>query len=259
MIILKTSREIKLMWEAGQINHACHREIRKNINPGVTTWELDRIAEDFLKDAGVKPAFKGYQGYPATINASINEEVVHGIPSKKRKLKEGQIISIDLGCIYKGYYADSANTWPVGEIDEELKRLMRVTRNCLYRAIENVREGNRIGDISNAVQSLAEENGFSVVRDLVGHGIGRRMHEDPRVPNYGKPGSGQRLRRGMVIAIEPMVNTGVYDVNILEDDWTVVTQDRKPSAHFEHSVAVTVNGPRVLTAPEGEDELLEEI
>ncbi len=259
MVILKSSREIELMWQAGQINHACHREIRKAIRPGVSTLELDQIAERFLKTAGAKPAFKGYMGYPATINASINEEVVHGIPSRERLVKRGDIISIDLGCVWKGYYADSANTWPVGEIEEQDRKLLRVTRECLYLAIEKVVKGNRIGDISSAVQEHAESNGFSVVRDLVGHGVGRRLHEDPKVPNFGKAGAGPKLREGMVIAIEPMVNRGRFYVEILSDDWTVVTRDRLPSAHFEHTVAVTGDKPRVLTAPLDHDELLEDI
>lgn len=255
MIILKTPKEIEIMFEAGQLNYACHEEIRKNIEPGVSTKELDRIAENFFKKAGAKPAFKGYKGYPATINASINDEVVHGIPSKDRILKEGDVVSIDLGVIWNSYYADSANTWPVGEISGKLQKLLTVTRECLLDAIRQSVVGKRIGDISHAVQSMAEGAGYSVVRDLVGHGIGRRLHEDPRVPNFGRQGSGHKLRPGMVIAIEPMINMGKYQVEILEDDWTVVTKDGKASAHFEHTIAVTKNGPRILTAPAGSIEL----
>jgi methionyl aminopeptidase len=251
MIILKTNKEIDLMYEAGQINFACHMEIKKMIKPGVTTYELDEFAEKFIRQAGGKPAFKGYQGYPATINASIDREVVHGIPSRKRKLREGEIIGIDLGTILNDYYADSAYTWPVGKITDEKQKLIDVTEECLMLAIKQAVPGNRIGDISWAVQEYAEANGFSVVRDMVGHGIGRKMHEDPRVPNYGKPGIGPQLRSGMVLAIEPMINIGVFDVVILEDDWTIVTKDGKPSGHFEHTVAITENGPKVLTAPEG--------
>lgn len=258
-MILKTPREIELMLEAGRINNACHLEIRRQIRPGVSTGELDSVAEKFLESAGAKPAFKGYMGYPAVINASVNEEVVHGIPRKDRKLREGDIISIDLGCIWQGYYADSAYTWPVGEIPESAKKLMRVTRECLYRAVRLSVAGNRIGDVSSAVQQHAEANGYSVVRDLVGHGIGRRMHEDPKVPNFGNAGTGQKIRPGMVIAIEPMVNSGKYQVEILEDDWTVVALDRKPSAHYEHTVAVTQDGPRILTALQENDELEEEL
>jgi methionyl aminopeptidase len=251
MIILKTKREIDLMCEAGMINFACHMELRKMIEPGVTTYELDAFAEKFIKKAGGKPAFKGYQGYPATINASIDREVVHGIPSKKRVLRDGEIIGIDLGTILNDYYADSAYTWPVGEISDEKQKLVKVTEECLMLAIKQAKPGNRIGDISWAVQEHAESNGFSVVRDMVGHGIGRKLHEDPRVPNFGKPGRGPVLRPGMMLAIEPMINVGVYEIIILEDDWTVVTRDGKPSAHFEHTVAITENGPKVLTAPEG--------
>ncbi len=251
MIILKNHREIELMRKAGEINYACHMEIKKHIEPGITTYELDRIAEKFILDAGGKPAFKGYRGYPATINASINEEVVHGIPSKDRKLQEGQIISIDLGVIWKGYYSDSAHTWPVGEVSPSKKRLMEVTKKCLYLAIEKAVVGNRIGDISWAIQEYAEKNGYSVVRDLVGHGIGRNLHEDPKVPNYGKAGTGPLLREGMVIAIEPMINMGRFHVDFLDDNWTVVTRDRKPSAHFEHTVAITKDGPKILTVSDG--------
>jgi methionyl aminopeptidase len=251
MIVLKTKKEIDLMYEAGQVNYACHMEIKKMIQPGVTTFELDELAEKFIRQAGGKPAFKGYQGYPATINASIDMEVVHGIPSKKRKLQEGEIIGIDLGTILNDYYADSAYTWTVGKVSDEKQKLVNVTEECLMLAIKMALPGNRIGDISWAVQEHAESNGFSVVRDMVGHGIGRKLHEDPRVPNYGKPGMGPQLRPGMVLAIEPMINAGVFEIDILEDDWTVVTQDGKPSGHFEHTVAITENGPRVLTAPEG--------
>jgi methionyl aminopeptidase len=256
MIILKTQAEIVLMREAGLINQACHMEIEKHIHEGVTTWELDRIAEEFIIKQGGKPAFKGYHGYPATINASINEEVVHGIPNKNRKLKKGDIIGIDLGTIWKGYYADSANTWAVGEISPDTAKLMKVTKECLYIGISKCMEGNRVSDISAAVQNHAESNGFSVVRDLVGHGIGRKMHEDPKVPNFvekRRRDIDHKLKSGMVIAIEPMINMGSYSVEILEDDWTVVTADRRPSAHYEHTVAITRNGPMILTASEGQE------
>lgn len=251
MVIIKTPQEIEIMYEAGQINYACHMELKKYIESDISTWELDRIAEDFILKSGAKPAFKGYHGYPATINASINEEVVHGIPSKNRKLNDGEIISIDLGVIWKDYYADSAYTWAVGKIPQHLQKLMDVTFECLMLAIGMAREGKKIGDISATVQRHAEKHNYSVVRDLVGHGIGKRMHEDPKVPNFGKPGTGHNIRTGMVFAIEPMINMGTYHVEILEDHWTVVTRDRMPSAHFEHTVAITKNGPRILTAPEG--------
>ena len=237
------------MREAGLLNYACHEEVRKHIAPGVTTWELDCIAEKFIRGVGAKPAFKGYMGYPATINASINEEVVHGIPSKDRKLKKGDIISIDLGVIWKDYFADSANTYPVEEVSPDLQKLINVTEECLKLGISQMTVNNHLGDVSNAIQKHAESFGYSVVRDLVGHGIGRRMHEDPKVPNFGRKGTGIKLAVGMVLAIEPMINMGKYQIDILNDKWTVVTRDRKPSAHFEHTVAVTENGPKILTAP----------
>jgi len=259
VIILKTKNEIQIMREAGQINYECHQEIRKHIAEGVSTYELDRIAEEFILKKGAKPAFKGYRvggkRYPATINSSINEEVVHGIPSKKRKLKNGDIISIDLGCIWKNYYADSAYTWPVGEISEEKKRLLRVTEECLYLGIKESVAGKRISDISAAVQKHAESNGYSVIRQLTGHGVGRKLHEDPQVPNFveKRPGTVDRkLKRGLVFAIEPMINIGKYEVKELSDGWTFVTVDGKPSAHFEHTIAVTDEGPVILTAPEDE-------
>jgi len=267
MIILKTQKEIEIMREAGLINFQCHMEIRKHIAVGGNTYELDRVAEDFILKMGAKPAFKGYKGYPATINASIDEEVVHGIPSKKRLLGEGEIIGIDLGCIWRGYFADSAYTWPIGKVSSKKRKLMDVTRECLYLAIKQSVAGNRISNISRAVQEHAELNGFSVVRDLVGHGIGRKMHEDPQVPNFissRRRRIDHRLKRGMVIAIEPMINLGVYKVEVLEDDWTIVTADRKPSAHFEHTVAITDDGPIILTVPVGmnspsEEEFLNQI
>ena len=254
MIILKTRKEIDIMQEAGLINYECHMKIRDLIQEGISTYELDRVAEEYILSKGAKPAFKGYKGYPATINASINEEVVHGIPSKDRLLNKGDIIGIDLGCIYKGYYADSANTWKVGEISPGLDKLLQVTQECLYLAIMQSTVGNRISDISGAVQRHAESNGFSVVRDLVGHGVGRKMHEDPQVPNFvsRRMGIDHRLKKGMVFAIEPMINMGVFRVQVLDDDWTVVTADGKPSAHFEHTIAVTENGPEILTMPVNE-------
>ena len=259
MIIIKTRKEIEIMREAGQINYECHKRIQENIRVGVSTYELDRIAEDYILSKGAIPAFKGYKGYPATINASINEEVVHGIPNRKRLLKEGDIIGIDLGCIWKGYYADSANTWMVGKVDSKVVNLVKVTYECLYKGIEQSIPGNRVSDISRAVQNHAESNGFSVVRDLVGHGVGRRMHEDPQVPNFvsRRRGIDHRLKKGMVFAIEPMINMGVFKVKVLGDDWTVITADRKPSAHFEHTIAVTEDGPMILTNPVGKEMSIE--
>jgi len=246
MITLKTPREIEQMREAGQIVGMVHRELAKAIAPGVTTGELDALAEKLIRQAGGVPTFKGYNGYPASICASVNEVVVHGIPGRQA-LKEGDIIAIDLGVTYHGWVGDSAFTYPVGRIDAVAQRLLDVTRVALEKAIEQCYPGNRLGDVGSAVQRHVETNGFSVVRDYVGHGVGRSMHEDPQVPNWGQPGTGKVLRPGMVIAIEPMVNEGTWDVQVLADQWTVVTADRKRSAHFEHTVAITEEGPTILT------------
>jgi methionyl aminopeptidase len=248
MIILKSPREIELMKEAGRIVYEVHQELAKAIAPGVTTAELDALAESLIRKAGGVPTFKGYHGYPASICASVNEEVVHGIPSKRR-LKEGDVIAIDLGVTYKGYVGDSAYTHPVGKVDPEAQRLLDVTRISLEKAIEQCYPGKRLGDIGHAVQSYVESQGFSVVRDYVGHGIGTKMHEDPQVPNFGRPGTGVELKPGMVLAIEPMVNMGTWQVKTLGDGWTVVTLDGRYSAHFEHTVAITENGPVILTKP----------
>ena len=238
------------MREAGRIVAEVHELMRENIAPGITTRELDRIAEELIRSRGAEPAFKGYRvggrTYPATICASIDDVVVHGIPSE-RELVEGQIISIDVGTFKDGYCGDGAKTYAVGEIDDEKKRLMEVTLKALEAAIDKARIGNRLGDISAAVQQIVEQNGFSVVRDMVGHGIGRKMHEDPQVHNFGTPGTGMLLKKGLVLAIEPMVNAGGYRINFKPDGWTTVTADGLPSAHFEHSVAITGNGPDILT------------
>lgn len=220
--------------------------LRSMAKPGVTTKALDSFAEDYIIKAGAKPAFKGYMGYPATICASINEVVVHGIPSE-RTLKDGDIIGIDMGAVVDGFYGDAAITIMIGEVDEEVRRLVKVTEECLQLGIEQAVAGNRVSDISHAVQAHAEENGFSVVREFVGHGIGRKLHEEPQVPNFGEPGRGARLKPGVTIAIEPMINLGKSRTVVLGDGWTAVTMDRKPSAHFEHTVAVTEEGPLVLT------------
>lgn len=246
MIIIKSSREIEMMREAGRIVALALEQVRVSVKPEITTAGLDRIAEEVIKQNGARPLFKGYGGFPANICVSINEEVVHGIPSL-RLLKSGDIISIDIGAEKNGYCGDAAITLPVGEVSAEALKLLEVTKTALLKGIEQAAEGNRLTDISHAIQTYAESNGFSVVREYVGHGIGTKMHEDPKVPNFGAPGRGPRLTSGMVLAIEPMVNMGTHHVEVLQDGWTVVTQDRKPSAHFEHTVAVTENGPEILT------------
>lgn len=230
----------------GEIVAGAHARVREVLRPGMTTGELDREVEAYIREKGGAPAFKGYRGYPASVCASVNDEVVHGIPGK-RVLKEKDIIGVDIGVKAGGFYADAAQTLPVGGISAEAQELLRVTREALYLGIEKARVGNRLGDVSHAIQKCVESAGFSVVRSLVGHGIGRAMHEDPQVPNFGKPGEGAVLKAGMVIAIEPMVNAGGHDVEILEDKWTVVTADGSLSAHFEHSVAITEAGPMILT------------
>lgn len=247
MILLKSRQEIEIMAEAGRLVAATLAELRRVIEPGITTRELDRIAASFIARNGGKAAFKGYQGFPASICTSINEEVVHGIPGL-RQLKNGDIISIDAGVVINGYVGDAAVTVPVGEVEPEILRLLQVTEEALARGIDQAKVGNRLSDISHAIQSYVESNNFSVVRDYVGHGIGRQMHEAPQIPNFGPPGHGPRLEEGMVLAIEPMVNLGTYHVRTLDDGWTVVTQDGKPSAHFEHSVAITADGPVILTS-----------
>jgi len=246
MIIFKSERELVYMRDAGRLVARTIAEVAKAVAPGVTTLELDRIAAEFIIKHGGTPSFKGYQGFPGNICTSINEEVVHGIPSL-RKLKSGDNVSIDIGAIVNGYNGDAAVTLPVGEVDPEVQRLLDKTEECLYKGIEQAVSGNHIGDISHAIQTHAEANGYSVVRSLVGHGIGRNMHEDPQVPNYGLPGRGPLLKPGMTIAIEPMVNAGTHEVKTLSDGWTVVTADAKRSAHFEHTIAITPKGPEILT------------
>lgn len=246
MITLKSDRELEYMKVAGRIVAETHKRLEQAIRPGITTKELNAIAEDYIVSQGAKPAFKGYQGFPASICASIDEEVVHGIPGL-RELKNGNIISIDVGAVFNGYYGDAARTYPVGDIDEELRKLIEVTQQALDAGIAKAVEGNRLSDISHAIQTVVENNGFSVVREYVGHGIGRHMHEDPQVPNFGKPGRGPRLKSGMVLAIEPMVNVGTWEVMSLQDNWTVVTKDGKHSAHIEDTVAITKDGPQILT------------
>jgi len=246
LIVLKSKDEIKRMVEACRIVAEVLEGIKKIITPGIMTKELDEFAESFVLSRGAIPAFKGYKGFPASLCTSINEQVVHGIPSLTR-LKEGDIISLDIGVYYKGFYGDAALTLPVGEIDEEAKRLLSTTEKALYQGIEKAVGGNRVSDISHAIQSCVEREGFSVVRNFVGHGIGRELHEEPQIPNFGNPGEGTVLMEGMTLAIEPMVNAGGWEVVILNDGWTAVTKDRSLSAHFEHTVAITSDGPLILT------------
>ena len=247
MINKKSREEIKLMRQAGNIVALVHQEMARVIEPGISTLELDKIAYDIIKKNKAIPTFLGYCGYPNSICASINEEVVHGIPSKDRILKEGDIVSIDIGACYKGFHGDSAWTYPVGNISEEAKRLLEVTEASLYYGLAQAKVGNRITDISHAIQTYVESFGYSVPRDYTGHGIGREVHEDPIVPNFGVPNRGPQLKKGMTIAVEPMVNAGLKETRVLNDDWTVVTADGKLSAHFEHTVVITENGYEIFT------------
>src|SRR5215471_9819313 len=254
MIIGKSHKEIEKMRASGQLVGSVLRELRAMVAPGMTTLEVDRAAEKMIRDAGAYPTFKGYNGFPYSICASVNEQVVHGFPSAYR-LQEGDIFSIDVGVTLEGWVGDTATTVPVGEVDEALLRLIQVTDECLERAIAQCHPGKHIGDLGWAVQAHAEGHGYSIVRDYVGHGVGRRMHEDPQIPNYGKPGGGPRIRAGYVFAIEPMVNLGTHETRVLSDRWTVVTLDGKPSAHAEHTIAITEEGPEVLTRVSGSEQL----
>lgn len=247
MIIRKSKSEIEKMRSAGRIVAQVLNRLSSMVKPGITTLDLDREAERMIRDAGAIPTFKGYNGFIASICTSINEEVVHGIPNARRKLHEGDIIGIDCGATYQGYVGDAAVTVPVGEVSNDVLKLIEVTRESLNQAIKSCVVGSTLGDVGNAVQAYVEPLGYSVVRNFCGHGIGRAMHEEPQVPNYGKPGSGKALREGWVIAIEPMINLGRHDVKVLSDGWTVITIDGRPSAHFEHTVAITADGPQVLT------------
>lgn len=248
MIYLKTDEEIELMRVANQLVGKTLGELAKHIVPGVTTLQLDKIAEEFIRDNGATPAFLGYGGFPNSICASVNENVVHGIPSSKTVLKDGDIISVDCGTHINGFTGDSAYTFCVGEVSPEVKHLLKTTKESLYLGIQSAVEGKRVGDIGNAVQSYCEARNFSVVRELVGHGCGRNMHEEPEVPNYGRRGCGPLLRDGMCICIEPMINLGSKNVVFERDGWTVRTKDRKPSAHFEHCIAIRPNGPDILSS-----------
>lgn len=247
MVNLKNQHELLLMKKAGEITARALHEAGNSIVPGVSTWEINRIAEQVILKSGARPTFKGYGGFPAAACISVNEEVIHGIPSKTRIINEGDIVSIDVGAFKDGFTGDSAFTFPCGEVKKEAKNLMETTKEALMVGIEQAIVGNRIGDISNAIQQYVENRGFSVVRDYVGHGVGKELHEEPEVPNFGPKGHGMRLMPGMTIAIEPMVNEGSFAVKVLSNDWTVVTKDKSLSAHFEHSVAITKQGPVILT------------
>ena len=250
MIVLKTSRELAIMREAGRISAMALKVAGEAVEPGVSTWEIDRVARKYIESQGAVPSFLGYGGFPASACISVNNVVIHGIPSKRQIIKAGDIVSIDIGAMFEGFNGDNAYTFACGEISAEAQRLLDATRESLYEGIKQATAGNRLGDIGSAVQRYVEARGYSVVRDFVGHGVGAKLHEDPSVPNYGTPGIGVRLLPGMTIAIEPMVNQGRHEVQVQKDGWTTVTRDGKLSAHFEHTVAITPDGPVILTKPE---------
>lgn len=247
MITIKSAKQVEKMRKACQITKEALELIEKNIRPGVSTKQLDKIAHDFIISKGAKPNFLNYNGFPASICASVNDEVVHGIPDRNTVLKEGDIISIDMGTVLEGWHSDAARTFPVGKISDEAQRLIDVTKECFYEGIKYLKHGAKLGDVSAAIQQHAEEHGYGVVRDLVGHGVGQSLHEDPSVPNFGKAGHGVKLAAGMTLAIEPMINEGTYKVELLDNDWTVVTADGKLSAHYENTVLVTKDGCEILT------------
>ena len=249
MIIIKSDSEIDLMRESGKVTGFILKELENIIRPGLSTADIDRFVEKTIREAGMIPSFKGYGGFPASACVSINDEVVHGIPDKKRILREGDIVSVDVGSTYKGYVSDAARTYPVGEVSDVARHLMEATRDSFFAGLEYCKVGCRLSDISHAIQQSAEGEGFSVIRDFVGHGVGQNMHEDPQIPNFGKAGRGPRLAKGMVFAIEPMINMGGPEVRVLKDGWTTVTTDGELSAHFEHTVAITKDGPVILTMP----------
>lgn len=246
-VTIKSEREIGLMREAGRILAITHEELEKALKPGISTWEIDRLGEEIIRSYQCVPSFKNYRGYPASICISVNDEVVHGIPSKKRILKEGDIVSLDAGVIYKGYHSDAARTHGVGQISPEASRLIQVTKECFFQGIEYAKVGNHLNDISSAIQAYAERFGYGVVRDLVGHGIGSHLHEDPEVPNFARKRKGIKLQTGMTLAVEPMINAGRYDVRWLDDDWTVTTKDGSLSAHYENTILITEDGPEILS------------
>jgi methionyl aminopeptidase len=247
MVILKLPNEIEKARASNRIVAEVLSKLREKVRPGVRTRDLDKFAEEISQKRGAKPAFKGYHGYPYSLCISVNEVVVHGMPSEESVLKEGDIVGLDFGVCYQGFFGDATITLPVGKVNEKALRLIQVTEQSLYAGIEQAKDGNRLGDISAAVQDVVEDAGYSVVRDFVGHGIGKNLHEDPQIPNFGKKGRGIELKRGMILAIEPMVNAGKYKVKVLPDGWTVITEDGSLSAHFEHSVAITDNGPDILS------------
>lgn len=247
MIQIKSKREIELMREAGHMLEQTRRLLEKHIKPGISTLQLDELAENFIVSLGATPSFKGYHGFPGSICASINEVVVHGIPSKKHILKEGDIITLDFGVNYKGYHADSATTYAVGHISNEIKQLLDITEKSLYVGLEQAKPGNRVSDISHAIESFVKPYGYGIVEEFTGHGIGRSLHEEPFVPNFGKPNQGPVLKPGMTFCVEPMINLGTKNVKVLSDNWTTITTDHKPSAHFEHMIVITETGYDILT------------
>lgn len=247
MVVIKTARELSLMKDACRISAEALRVAGEAIKPGVTTYEIDAIVRKYIEKQGAIPSFLGYGGFPASACISVNNVVIHGIPSKKQILKEGDIVSVDVGAYYGGFHGDNAYTFACGTISEDAQRLLDATKESLFEGIKKAVAGNRVGDIGNAVQQYVEARSYSVVRDFVGHGVGAKLHEDPSVPNYGTPGRGVRLIPGMTIAIEPMVNQGTFEVRVLDDEWTTVTKDGKLSAHFEHTVAITPDGPKIMT------------
>ncbi len=250
MIVIKSKEEIDIMRVPCKVTGQLLKDLEDFIRPGISTHDIDKFCEDAILKNGMVPTFKGYGGFPKNVCVSINEEIVHGIPSKSRILREGDIVSVDVGALWKGYTSDAARTYPVGKISDEAKRLIRVTRESFFAGVEAAKVGNRISDISAAVQAKAESEGFSVIRDFVGHGVGKNLHEDPQIPNYGKPGRGARLCEGMVLAIEPMIAQGTYEIETLLNNWTAVTLDGKLSAHYENTVAITDDGPELLTLVE---------
>lgn len=250
-IIIKSNREIELMKEAGRILAITHEEIKKIIRPGISTHDIDKLGEEVIRSYGCTPSFLNYNGYPASICTSVNEQVVHGIPSKHKILQEGDIISLDAGVIYKGYHSDSARTYPVGKVSEEAERLMKVTKESFFEGLKMCRDGNHVNDISKAIFDYITARGYSAVRDLVGHGVGASLHEAPEVPNYTRPRKGPKLKAGMTIAVEPMINIGTYEVEWLDDDWTVVTADGELSSHYENTILITEGDPVILSQAEG--------
>lgn len=250
MIVLKTSRELAIMREAGKISARALQVAGQAVEPGVTTLEIDTLVRKYIEEQGAIPSFLGYNGFSGSACISVNEEVVHGIPNKNKVLKSGDIVSVDVGALFEGFHGDNAYTFACGDISKEARALLDATKESLYEGIKKATAGNRVGDIGNAVQRYVEQRSYSVVRDLVGHGVGAKLHEDPSVPNFGAPGRGARLIPGMVIAIEPMINAGAYAVETMDDDWTIVTADGSLSAHFEHTIAITPDGPKILTLPD---------